>query len=421
LTRARLELCGVLVVAAVLRLAVLLAAAGSPQRYWSRDDREYLGIAHHLHASYLASSGRWFDQGLRRTPVYPLFLRGVFDVFGNHYVAVVAVQLVLSVATVAITYLLAGLILPRRYALAAAAALAVDPASIVFSNQMLTETLFALLLTGAMGLIVLARQRDRVAIAAVGGGLLGIAVLTRPVAEYLPFVIAVACVAASTARRRSALGVAAAMVLGFALSAGAWVARNEVETGVPIVSTIDGYNMLQYRAVGALVEDGEARNLAQHDVLVRLAPHLHPGENAAKVSRAELRVGLAILADHPVGAVKSWARGEAKLLLGPGRQETALLLTGSESVRGPALRRLVVVEYLITIVIVLAGALGILGLLTGRIRAPELWLLAAAAVYLITVSGGPEAYSRFRVPVTPLFVVLGAAALAEAAHARKEP
>jgi 4-amino-4-deoxy-L-arabinose transferase-like glycosyltransferase len=421
LTRARVELCGVLVVAATLRLIVLLAAAGSPQRYWSQDDREYLGIAHHLHASYLAGSGHWFDLGLRRTPVYPLFLRGVFEVFGNHYVAVVGVQLVLSVATVAVTYWLAGLILPRRYALAAAAALAVDPASIVFSNQMLTETLFALLLTAALALIVLARRSDRAAFAVAGGVLLGVAVLTRPVAEYLPLVVAVACIAASTARRRSAVAVAVAMVLGFALPAGAWVVRNDVKTGVPIVSTIDGYNMLQYRAVGALVEDGEARNLAQHDVLVRLAPHVHPGENAARVSRAELGVGLAILADHPVGALKSWARGEAKLLLGPGRQETALLLTGSQSVRGPWLHGLVLVGQLITIVIVLGGALGILGLVTGRIRIPELWLLAAAALYLVVVSGGPEAYSRFRVPVTPLLVVLGAAALAEVAHARMEP
>jgi hypothetical protein len=132
-------------------------------------------------------------------------------------------------------------------------------------------------------------------------------------------------------------------------------------------------------------------------------------------------VGLAIIADHPVGALKSWARGEAKLLLGPGKQETALLLTGNQSVRGPALHGLVLVAQLITIVIVLAGALGLLGLVTGRIRIPELWLLAAAAVYLVVVSGGPEAYSRFRVPVTPLLVVLGAAALAEVARARIEP
>jgi hypothetical protein len=417
LRRERVELCGVLVLATALRLALLLPAAGSPQRYWSQDDREYLGIAHHLHASYLASSGRWFDLGLRRTPVYPLFLRGVFDVFGSHYVAVVAVQLVFSVATVALTYWLGSLIVPRRYALVAAAALAIDPASIVFSNQMLSETLFALLLTAALALAVLARQHSSLGVACLAGVLLGVAILTRPVAQYLPLVLAVAVAAAPTALRRSALAVAVAMVVGSVVLVGAWVVRNEAKTGVATVSTIDGYNMLQYRAVGALVEDGEPRNLAQHDVLVRLAPHVRPGDNAARISRAELGVGLSILAQHPVGALKSWARGEAKLLVGPARTETAVLLTGSPDVRGPALNALVVVEELVTIVIVVAGGLGILGLLVGRIRRPELWFLAATVIYLVAVSGGPEAYSRFRVPVAPLLVVLGAGAL-EAVNAR---
>jgi 4-amino-4-deoxy-L-arabinose transferase-like glycosyltransferase len=417
LKREHVEFCGVLVVATALRLALLLAAAGSPQRYWSEDDREYLGIAHHLHASYLASSGRWFDLGLRRTPAYPLFLRGVFDVFGSHYVAVVAAQLVLSVATVAVTYWLGSLILPRRYALAAAAALAIDPASVVFSNQMLSETMFALLLTTALALTVLARQHGSLGIACLAGVLLGVAILTRPVAQYLPLVLALAVAAAPAALRRSALTVAAAIVVGSVVLVGAWVVRNEAKTGVATVSTIDGYNMLQYRAVGALVEDGEPRNLAQHDVLVRLAPHVHPGDNAAQISRAELSVGISILAGHPIGALKSWARGEVKLLLGPAKSETAVLLTGSKDARGPALHVLVVAEQLVTIAIVVAGGLGILGLLIGRIRRPELWFLAATAVYLVVVSAGPEAYSRFRVPVTPLLVVLGAAAL-EAAHAR---
>jgi hypothetical protein len=39
-------------------------------------------------------------------------------------------------------------------------------------------------------------------------------------------------------------------------------------------------------------------------------------------------------------------------------------------------------------------------------------ILAVVAIYLVAVSGGPEAYSRFRVPVAPLFAVLAAAILA---------
>jgi hypothetical protein len=210
---------------------------------------------------------------------------------------------------------------------------------------------------------------------------------------------------------RLVIPVTVAFVIGFAVPSASWVLRNYEKTGVPIVSTIDGYNMLQYRAVGAKVEDGEARNLSQHDVLVRLAPHVYPGENAARVSRAEMSVGLSILAEHPVGAFKSWLRGETRLLIGPARSETATLLTGDPTVRRTWLRLLVLLEQLVTIGIVLTAAIGAVGVLAGRLRSAGLWFVLVAAAYLIVISGGPEAYSRFRVPVTPLLAVLAAAAL----------
>lgn len=411
LSRAPADLLVVLGVAAVLRFGLFLAAAPSPQRFWSPDDREYIPIANHLHDSYLLSSGHLFDLGLRRPPVYPLFLRAVFDVFGQHYAAVVAVQLVLSVATVGLVYWLAQLMLPRRLALLAAFLLAIDPASIVFANQMMTETLFAFLLTLVVGLIVVALRRGSAIVAASAGVLLGLDVLTRPVALYLPLVVVPAMLLVARARWRMSPILAAALVVGFAIPVGGWLVRNVHTTGVATISTIEAYNIWNYRAVGALVEDGRTPADARADVRALLVPHLHPGENAAEISRAQLRVGLDVLAEHPVGAVKSWVRGELRLLFGPARAETATLLTGRMAVEGTWLRALVGVNALITILILVAAAVCLVGLLIGRIGLPELWIPAIVAIYLVAVSGGPEAYSRFRVPVAPLFAVLAAALL----------
>jgi dolichyl-phosphate-mannose-protein mannosyltransferase len=409
----RVGLLVVLAVAALLRLVVFVTAASSPQRFWSLDDREYLAVANHLRASYLANAGRLFDFGLRRPPGYPLFVRAIFDVFGQHYAAVIGVQLVLSVATVGVTYWLASLLLPGRFALIAAAALAVDPASIVFANQLLTESLFTLLLTVAVALVIRSWQTSSTIIAAVAGLILGVSILVRPVAEYLPVFLALILVLIGAMRKQRAVAIALAFafVLGFVGPSGAWALRNYEKTGVPTISTIEGHNMLQYRAVGALVESGQPRSLAQHYVLVRLATRVQPGENAAKVSRAELSVGLAILAEHPIGAFKDWLRGEAKLLLGPARSETSTLLTGRETADQTWLRALVLIDAILTIAILLSAAAGAAALLTGRIRIPALWFLFSTAAYLIIISGGHEAYSRFRVPITPFFVVLGAAAL----------
>jgi hypothetical protein len=127
---------------------------------------------------------------------------------------------------------------------------------------------------------------------------------------------------------------------------------------------------------------------------------------AARYSRS--CVGASILAEHPLGAFKDWSRGEARLLLGPARTETATLLTGRETVDRTWLRALVLVDQLMTIAILLAAGAGLPASTPGR---AALWLLVCAASYLVVVSGGHEAYSRFRVPVTPRLVVLGAAAV----------
>jgi 4-amino-4-deoxy-L-arabinose transferase-like glycosyltransferase len=410
-TRVPADLLVVLGLAAVLRFAVFFAAVGSPQRFWSPDDREYIPIATHLHASYLAGSGHLFDLGLRRPPVYPLFLRALFDMFGRHYAPVVVVQLGFSIATVAVVYWLAQLLLPRKLALLAAVLLAIDPASIVFANQMMTETLFAFLLAVAVALTLVAMRRGDAFIAAAAGLVFGLTVLTRPVAAYLPVLLAPATVLVSGARRRSSLLLGAALVVGFAVPTGGWIVRNLHETGVATISTIEGYNMWHYRAVGALEETGQkpwdARSIAE----AQLAPHVHPGENAAEVSRAQFSVGLHILAAHPLDAAKSWARGELRLLFGPARAELSTLLTGRLVMRGWWLHALVIASAILTILMLLGAAAGVIGLLVGRVAVPQLWILLVVAVYLVVISGGPEAYSRFRVPVAPLLAVLAASVL----------
>ena len=315
--RSQADLILILCVGALVRGVFFAAAAGSPERFWSQDDLDYLGIATHLHASYVADAGVWFDAGLRRPPVYPLFVRLVFEVFGQHYAAVVAVQLVLGVATIGLVFWLAGLMLSRRLALVAAALLAIDPASVIFTNLMLTETVFAFLLTAAIGLVIVARRRGDALLMAAAGVILGLSALTRPVAVYLPLVLAPVLVLTATGgmanahrsgetgiqrhrRSRSAgLVAAAVLVLGFALPVGTWVARNASQTGVAVLSTIDGHNMLNYRAVGALVESGELPWDARRKVNEQLAARVAPNANAAEVSRTQMWLGLEILAHHP--------------------------------------------------------------------------------------------------------------------------
>jgi hypothetical protein len=403
----------IVALAAFLRFAVFAFAAGSSGRFWSEDDADYLALADHLGAGYGSGPGRLFDLGLRRTPVYPVLLRAVFDVFGRHYAAVIAVQLLLSLVTIVLTFWLGRRVLGERVALLAALLLAVDPASIVFGNQMLTETLFGLLLVLTVLLLSIAWERGWWLPALASGVALGTAVLTRPVATYLPAFIIVVLLIARRLPLTRRLVLSAVFVGGFAIPVGGWVIRNAVETGVPIVSTIEGANMLDYRAAGALTEEGATAAAARAQVRRRFAREVSPSANAADRSRTELSVGLAILAEHPVGAFKSWLRGEGRLLAGPAKAETARLLTGDKGASRGWLRLLVLLNEAITLIIVIGGIVGIAVLVVRRINSAGLWMAAVVVAYLVIVSGGPEAYSRFRVPVVPFLAFLTAGLVAD--------
>jgi hypothetical protein len=71
---------------------------------------------------------------------------------------------------------------------------------------------------------------------------------------------------------------------------------------------------------------------------------------------------------------------------------------------------LIRVDQVITLLLVGTAAAGAAALVLRRIHNPLLWLPTAAVAYLVVISGGPEAYSRFRVPIAPLLAVLAAAA-----------
>lgn len=397
-----------LAVALVLRLAVFVTAVRAPHRFSTPDSYGYLGLARHLQAAYLGNNnGHWFDLGLMRTPVYPLFVRTVFNVFGEHDAAVVAVQLLLSSATVGLTYWLAARVVPRKVALLAAFLLALDSASIAYTNRILTETLFAFLITLAAALLVSGGQRMAPTFVFAAGCVLGLAALTRPVAEYLPLLLIPVTVLAFPASSRARLTVAAALAVGFALPTGGWIARNAAQTGVPILSTIDGKNMLYYRAVGALQESGETSAQAQAVVRRQIAQRIRPADNPAQVSRTQLSLGLGIVAHHPIGAAKSWFKGAVRILFGPGKGDLTTLLTGRAKSQSLPMRGLLIVEEIITAVVVLAALIGAIAVLRGR-TGRELYIPLAIVVYLVVVSAGPEAYSRFRVGLEPFIVMLAA-------------
>jgi len=406
-------LVAILLIAASLRFGLLVAVAERPEAYHANDSYEYVALARDLAGAYGWRPGELTELGLRRVPGYPVFLMVVGLVLGLSTILPLVVQVGLAVVTTLLVYLLARDLLGRRGALAAALIVAIEPASVVHTCYLLSETLFSALLVA--GLLVWWRGVRAGRPPAVLGGalLLGVSVLVRAIALLLPVVLIPVALAAGHGDRRARRGLVALSLLGFVLVPGAWLSYNSERTGIAVVSTIPTYNLLRFRAAGTLaraesipLEAARERLGAEVD---RLAGTDH---SYADTLATERSVALRTLAAHPRAFVEVTVLGAARTLLGPGRG-SLLKLLGRDVARrpsGPLDLVLIGMMTAITAAIVLAAAIGVVRLARAG-RWPVLGLVSGSVLYLIALSAGPEAYARFRVPLAPFLAILAAAAV----------
>ncbi|MDY0038736.1 MAG: glycosyltransferase family 39 protein [Desulforhabdus sp.] len=128
-----------------------------------------------------------------RTPVYPALVALVYA-FGGTSFYVVAVQSVLSVLLVWVIMLFAGTLLQPDLSWRAGLLAAVEPLSLIYSHELMSDTLFVLLMIGGAYLYLRTltaadEGQSPLGWAALGGVLSGLAILTRPVGALFPLVL----------------------------------------------------------------------------------------------------------------------------------------------------------------------------------------------------------------------------------------
>jgi hypothetical protein len=151
----------------------------------SVDTEQYFLIAKNLvhHGAFSLSTAEPFLPTIRRAPLYP-FVIALLGV--PSFVAMGVVQSVINAATAVMVLFLARSTLPSKFAFGAALAYGLHPGAITVTTWMLSETLYTAMLVAALSLMAWAIIRDSLALAAAGGMFLGLAVLNRPTAVFLP-------------------------------------------------------------------------------------------------------------------------------------------------------------------------------------------------------------------------------------------
>jgi 4-amino-4-deoxy-L-arabinose transferase-like glycosyltransferase len=211
-------LCGL---AVAVRLVFLLRAPA----FIVNDSHSYLLPGFDL------TTGLGFAPIYKRPPAYPAFVGLALWYFGQQSLfGLLLLQHLLGVVTVGLTYWLGRLLFGRAAGWLAGLLTALSGPLIVTEHYIMSETLFGALLVGMLLVMTLALRRRSLGLLALGGLLLGLAALTRPVAQMLLPLFGLLALGAWP-RRRRAVGAVAVLVVCYGGTVLPWMARNAAVQG----------------------------------------------------------------------------------------------------------------------------------------------------------------------------------------------
>ncbi|MBI2967557.1 MAG: glycosyltransferase family 39 protein [Bacteroidetes bacterium] len=415
----------------------------NPSGFFSFDSYQYINLAGNIlhHASFSQSEQPPLIQDPYRTPLYPLFLAVIYP--AGSEIAVVILQILLSAGTVLLVCRITLLFIENKIAATLAGIFyALDIPTLVFNNQIMTETLFTFLLMLSVYFFLKFINDDSGAKSKtlfLSGFFLGLSILCRPIAIFLPLIL-ILVLAGTIFRKkvnapvRNFVYPVVAFTGPLLLTVLLWYIRNYLVFGNLFFSLIGPVNMCNFHgaAVYARVNNMEfyaAREKfwkeLEEDAPVRIS------EDVTVYTKYIAGKSLKLMAGHPVTAIRNQVTGMLHLLFKPLRGDIDRQLgfvkgfttiTPLESDSGAdifsalpsksgKITQLLVFYQFFWMIIVYCGTLLSMVVLFRRKNYLVLALVFGIIVYFTLVTTPPLTYARFRVPLIPLLAILGAIGL----------
>lgn len=196
-----------------------------------------------------------FELGLRRTPAYPLFLSGVLVLLGDDLRGIVLLQHLLGVLTAGLAFVLGRLVAGKHavsgrvVGVAAGVLAGISAPLVAYEHYLLTETLFTFAVTAMLVGLVWACRGGMLLPWLVGGLLVGVSTMVKPIAQgFLPLALVAAYVATASWRpllrsvhwpapSRRALLAVGLVAVGYGLAIAPWSIRNQLAHNLASPST----------------------------------------------------------------------------------------------------------------------------------------------------------------------------------------
>lgn len=257
-----------------------------------------------------------------RTPGYPAFIAAVYFIFGEKQLPVILIQILISVGTILITYLIARSLWDSGAALLGVLLSSLYIIPFVYSQRLLTETLFtALFLLAVLSGVRLILGKGSLRKNGLFLGItLALAALVRPVGYYLvfPVIIGFFLFGKSVSGSRQEITLLLFLIaISWVILVGGWQLRNFLLTGSAEFSNIKSINLLSYRAAGIIARRDNITREEAKEKLFESLPDTESLSNS-EVYKLYAEKGLSVIRRYPLIYISGAAQTAVYTMLSPG-------------------------------------------------------------------------------------------------------
>ena len=218
---------------------------------WEKDvQNNYLltsdGLSYHQLATSILFNANFEKDGKPEcliTPAFPLYLAIIYKIFGINPIPVLLINILLDVVIVIIYFKYLITITTKLIALISASIFAIDPFIVLYTNSLMSETLFIFNISLSSFFFVKYFKSKQIYQLILVGFFWGLASLTRPIFQFFPLYCSLIYLILAKFSKSAAFNVILCMVVYF-LTLSPWLYRNFKEFDVFQLSTSGSFNLI---------------------------------------------------------------------------------------------------------------------------------------------------------------------------------